>query len=79
MIPTDANTLTDAEKLKALPAVNLIKEKWDGAIKGRSCVNGSKQRKYLKQDESVASPTASLESLFVSLLIDAYKCRDVGT
>ena len=79
VVPTDANTLTDIEKEKALPAVNLIKKKWNGVIKGRSCVDGSKQRKYLKQDESVASPTASLESLFASLLIDAHEGRDVGT
>ena len=79
VILTDASTLTEVEKQKALPAVNLIKEKWNGVIKGRSCVDGSKQRKYLKQDESVASPTASLEYLLVSLLIDAYEGRDVGT
>ena len=71
--------MTNAEKLKALPAVNLIKEKWGGEIKGRACVDGSKQRKYLKQDESVASPTTSLESLVVSLVIDVYEGRDVGT
>ena len=79
VVPTDVRTLTAMEKKKALPAVNLIKEKWNGEIKGRSCVDGSEQRKYLKQDESVASPTASLESLFVSLLIDAYEGRDVAT
>ena len=75
----DASTLTRQEKIKAMPAVNLIKEKWDGALKGRTCADGSKQRKYLKQDESVASPTAALESLIVLLLIDAYEGRDVGT
>ena len=47
--------------------------------KGRTCTDGSSQRKYLKQDESVASPRASLESLIVSLLIDIYEGRDVGT
>ena len=79
VIPTDASTLAEVEKQKALPAVNLIEEKWNGVIKGRACVDGSKQRKYLKQDESVASPTASLESLLVSLLIDTYEGRDVRT
>ena len=59
--------------------MNLIKEKWGGVLKGRSCVDGSKQRRYLKQDETVASPTASLESLFASLLIDAHEGRDVAT
>ena len=79
VIPTDANTLTDLEKRKALPAVNLIKEKYGGVLKGRSCVDGSRQRRYLKQDESVVSPTAALESLLVTLLIDAYEGRNVGT
>ena len=51
VVPTDANSLTDAEKRKALRAVNFIKEKWNGDIKGRSCVDGSKQRRYLKQDK----------------------------
>ena len=62
-----------------MSAVNLIKEKWDGQIKGRTCADGSRQRRYLKQDESVASPTAALESLIILLLIDAYEDRDVAT
>ena len=77
--PIDAATLSPIEKKKALPAVNLIKEKFDGELKGRTCADGSKQRKYLRQDESVASPTAALESLIVTLLIDTYEGRDVGT
>ena len=77
--PIDSTTLSPIEKKKALPAVNLIKEKFGGELKGRTCADGSRQHQYLRQDESVASPTASLESLFVSLLIDAYEERDVGT
>ena len=42
VVPIDATTLTDSEKKKALPAVNSIKEKWNGEIKGRPCVDGSK-------------------------------------
>ena len=42
VIPTDAYTLTDLEKRKALPVVNLIKEKYGGVLKGRSCVDGSR-------------------------------------
>ena len=61
VIPTEAKSLTSLEKRKSLRAVNLIKEKRSGDIKGRTCVNGSTQRKYLKKkDEYVASPTASL-------------------
>ena len=78
MIPTDATTITSLEKKKVLRAVNLIKEKRSGDLKGCTCVDGSGQRKYLKQDESVASPAASLESLIITLLVDAYEGRDVA-
>ena len=36
--------LTDEQKRNALNAVNLIKEKRCGKIKGRTCANGSTQR-----------------------------------
>ena len=39
----------------------------------------SKQRRYLKQHESISSPTAALESLLVKLLIDTHEDIDVGT
>ena len=78
VIPTDANTLSIEEKRKALRAINLIKEKRNGTLKGRTCADGSSQRQYLKQDESVASPTASLESILTTLLIDAHEGRDVA-
>ena len=79
VVPTDAKSLTGLEKQKALPAVNSIKEKYGGDLKRRTCADGSGQRKYLKQDETVASPTAGLEILFMTLLIDAYEERDVAT
>ena len=34
---------------------------------------------YLKENKSVASPTVSLEGLITSLIIDAYKGKDVGS
>ena len=34
VVPTDSNSLTITEKRKALRAVNIIKEKWNGDIKG---------------------------------------------
>ena len=33
VIPTDESMLTNEEKPKALPTVNIIKEKWNGVIK----------------------------------------------
>ena len=59
--PIDPDTLTSDEKMKALEAVNLIKEKRNGNIKGRTCANGKKQRRYVAEGEIISSPTASLQ------------------
>ena len=63
---------------RALDAVNLIKEKRCGKIKGRTCANGSKQRQYLGDYESVSLPTVSFEALFITLIIDTSEGRDVA-
>ena len=76
--PVDATTLSYDVKKRALEAVNLIAEKRSGDIKGRTCADGSKQRRYLRADETVASPTVSLEALLCSLIIDAHEERDVA-
>ena len=55
------DSISEVERRKALDAVNLIELKRDGRLKGRSCANGSKQRSYLTEYDSVASPTVSLE------------------
>ena len=44
----EVDTLTAEDKVKALDAVNIIKEKLYGAINGRVCANGSKQRRCFK-------------------------------
>ena len=59
-----------------MDAVNIIEEKRDGRVKGRTCANGSKQRQYLKEYESVASPTVGLESLITTLLTGVYEGRN---
>ena len=69
--------LSGSDKEKALDAVNLIKNKRDGTIKGITCANGNKQIKYLSKGEIIASPTVLLETLFTTLLIDTYEERDV--
>ena len=73
------DTLSEKQKNQALSAVNLVKEKRNGTIKGRTCANGSKQHRYLKDFESVASPTVSTDALMLTLLIDAIEGRDVAT
>ena len=75
----DPDILSVEEKVMALNAVNLIKQKIDGKIKGRICADGSKQKRYLVKYESVALPTISMESLFTTLVVDAYEEHDIAT
>ena len=72
------NELLSKEREEALEAVNLIAQKQCGKIKERTCANGSKQKKYIKEDKSYSSPTTSLEAIIKTLMIDAYEGRDVA-
>ena len=72
----DPDTLSLQQKKDALRAVNLIKQKRCGKMKGRTCADGHKQRKYVSREET-ASPTVSTEALLATAIIDAYEKRDV--
>ena len=74
----DPDGLTPLDRNKTLEDMNLIKDKRCGKIKGRTCSNGSKQRNYLKPDESVYSPTCSTEALMATFVIDAMEQRYVA-
>ena len=76
--PFNTDGLTPIDRNKILEAVNLIKDKHCGNIKGRTCENGSKQRNYLKLDESVSSPTCSTKPLMETLVIYAMEKRYVA-
>ena len=56
IVPIDAKMLTTVEKEQALEAVNLIKEKRNGDLKGRTCGNGALQRRFMKEREDILSP-----------------------
>jgi hypothetical protein len=71
------DTLTKTQKGKALHAINLIKEKRCGRIKGRTCADGRPQRAYVPREEAT-SPTVSMEALMATLVIDAKEQRDVA-
>ena len=73
----DASTLTYEQRKSALRAVNLIKEKRTGQIKGRTCANGRPQRKLFTKEQT-ASPTVSTDALMLSILIDVKEGRDVA-
>jgi hypothetical protein len=74
----DAKTLSAKRKKAALRAINLIKEKRDGSIKGRSWADGRPQRVLYTKEQS-ASPTVSTDALMISLMVDAKERRDVAT
>ena len=54
-----------------------MKQKRCGKIKGRTCTYGSTQRRFLKEFETVALPTLSLDGLLGSTSIVFYEERDV--
>ena len=47
-------------KKQALDTVTLIEEKRDNKLKARCCANGSKQKYYLNEYDSVALSTVGL-------------------
>ena len=77
-IPQMVSDLSVEQRKEALHLITMIKEKRCGKIKARACVDGRRQRRYIKK-EDVASPTIQQESLILSLLIDARERRDVST
>jgi hypothetical protein len=76
--PVDASTLTRVQKRAALRAINLIKEKRCGKLKGRTVADGRPQRNLYDKSQT-ASPTVATDSLMVSIMIDAHEKRDVAT
>ena len=76
--PRHKRELTREQLSKAMRIITVIKEKRNGVLKGRSCVDGRPQRAYISKEEA-ASPTTSLDSLLITLLIDAWEKRDVAT
>jgi len=76
--PRLANMLTREEKQKSLQYLMFLKQKRCGRIKGRGCADGRKQRIY-KTKEETSAPTVSVESLFLSCVIDAKERRNVVT
>jgi hypothetical protein len=74
--PRDVSTLTVEEKKKALEALMFLTEERDGTIKGRMVANGKPSCEWLSWDDS-ASPTASLENILLTAIVDAHEGRDV--
>jgi hypothetical protein len=76
-VPMDPTKLTKEERAAALASLIFLKQKKDGSVKARACADGRKQRKTMAQEDA-ASPTVSIESIFMSCAIDASEGRDVA-
>ena len=76
--PLMVNELNNDEKRMSLNLLALIKQKRCGKVKGRVVADGRKQRKFVPREEAT-SPTIKLESLLMSLVIDAKEKRSVAT
>ena len=73
----DPSRLTKEVTQRALRSVNIIQEKINKKLKGRTCTDGRKQRNDDPVLE-VSSRTILIEALIVSLLIDVHEDRDMG-
>ena len=76
--PIKVSTMTPTEKAKALESLIFLVEKKSGTIKARHCMNGSKQRNWIRPEEA-ASPTVMTESALLTAAIEAHENRDVAT
>jgi len=76
-VDMNPDELSAEQKSKALDLITLVKYKRNGKFKGRACANRKKQRKYIG-DKNVSSPTCALESLILTLIVEAFEHRDVA-
>ena len=76
--PRHGKTLTREERIKCLSSLIFLKEKRDGKVKGRTCVNGAPQREYIRKEDA-AAPTVMTDAVFITSVIDAYERRYVAT
>jgi hypothetical protein len=74
--PASIKKMTPVEQRKAQQALMFLREKRDGTIKGRMVYNGKPTRKWLSREDS-ASPTAALESIMLTAVINVHAGRDV--
>ena len=76
--PRMPNHLTAGEKKRALQYLMFLKRKRCGRVKARGCADGRPQRLY-KGKEETSAPTARLESILLTSVIDAHEGREVVT
>jgi hypothetical protein len=68
--------MTPTEWRKVQQALMFLGEKRDGTIKGRMVYNGRPTKEWISREDS-SSPTAALESIMLTGVIDAHEGHDV--
>ena len=76
--PIYPREITLENRRQVMESLIFIKHKRDDRLKGRTCANGSIQRAWIPKEDT-AAPTASLEAVFLTAVIDAKEGRDVAT
>ena len=74
--PISIKEMTPAERKKAQMAIMFLTEKRDDSIKGRMVYNGKPTREWVNREDA-ASPTAALESIILTGVIEAHEKRDI--
>jgi len=69
LLPLKKEDMSYDQWKKALRYLMFVKEKHDGSIKARGCVDGCSQREYTIKAE-ISSPTISLEAMMLTCAID---------
>jgi hypothetical protein len=69
---------TNDEKKKALSSLMFLKEKRDSSVKARMCADRCKQKDGTWSKQDTTLPTVAMESVFITVVIDAHKGRDVA-
>ncbi len=75
--PVHHHQLSEEQRKKILRSIMFLKLKRDGRLKARLVADGRLQAVFGTESE-VSSPTASAESVFVTLTIDAAEDREVA-
>ncbi len=75
-----AKSLTREQRKEALQTINLIKEKRNGSLKGRTVADGRPQRGSLyDKSQQKASPMVSTDALTMPIMIGASLCEKSQT
>ena len=75
-LPLSTEQLSPEDKRKAIDLLMFVKIKRDGRAKGRGVANGARQDVFSQQTET-SSPTASQDTIMLSIAIDAMERRTV--